>query len=164
MRASYRAALSIPIAGYLAIAGVAAPNAFGAPIGAAVDTQIATSLRLSPSQYRQTIADIFDDSIKIDGRFEPEQRDQGLLAIGERTGNITDSGLRSYYDLAQSIAAQVVDSQHRSTLIGCTPRSQTERDDACARSFFARVGPLLHRRPISDAEVEERVAAAGSAT
>ena len=45
----------------------------------------ATSLRLSPSQYRLTIADIFDDSIKISGRFEPEQRDQGLLAIGART-------------------------------------------------------------------------------
>ena len=35
------------------------------------DGSMATSLLMSPSQYRQTIADIFGHSIRIDGRFEP---------------------------------------------------------------------------------------------
>src|SRR5579872_2680740 len=125
------------LSGVLAIAGLAAlSSAFGAD---AVSPADATSLKLSPSQYKLTISDVFGESIKVDGRFEPEQRDQGLLAIGARTSNITDAGLESYDDNALSIAAQVVDARHRTTLIGCTPATATGRDDACARQFFSRV-------------------------
>jgi hypothetical protein len=135
--------------------------ALAAPSG--TSSQMATSLRLSPSQYRQTIADIFGHSIKIEGRFEPEERDQGLLAIGARTANINDSGFESYVNLARGIAAQVVDERHRGILIGCRPQSLTGRDDACARAFFARVGPLIDRGPLADAQLQERVAMAGQA-
>ena len=62
---------------------------------------------------------------RISGRFEPEQRDQGLLAIGARTENITDSGLEAYDEIARGVAAQVVDARHRAALIGCKPRSET---------------------------------------
>jgi len=153
------------IAGALALMGMAAlPCALGAssPGAAPADTELATSLRLSPSQYKLTIADIFDESIRISGRFEPEQRDQGLLAIGARTGNITDSALEAYDEIARGVAAQVVDPRHRAALIGCTPHHENARDDGCARSFFSRVGPLLYRRPLESDEIDERVQAAGN--
>ena len=146
-------------AGVLPLVGIAAlPSAVAAPSSA----DMATSMRLSPSQYELTIADIFGDSIRVGGRFEPELRDQGMLAIGERTSNISDSGLEAYDEIARDVAAQVVDERHRAELIGCKPRSDGARDDQCARSFFARVGPLLYRRPLSEDEIEARVAAAGT--
>lgn len=164
MTARYRGCWSILIGGALSIMSVAAaPSAAaGSSPEAAADTEMRASLRLSTSQYRFTIADIFDQSITISGRFEPEQRDQGLLAIGARTQNITDSGLEAYDEIARGVAAQVVDERHRAVLIGCTPRSPTGRDDACARSFFARVGPLLYRRPLTEDETQDRIEAAGA--
>lgn len=160
--------LSIVVAAVLPLVGTAAQPPSIATQGASAATppaegQFATTLRLSPSQYRQTITDIFDDSIRIEGRFEPELRDQGLLAIGARVENFTDSGLESYNHIGRGIAAQVVDPRHRATLIGCVPRSENGRDDACAQAFFARVGPLLFRRPLTDDEVQRRVTAAGMA-
>jgi Protein of unknown function (DUF1592)/Protein of unknown function (DUF1588)/Protein of unknown function (DUF1595)/Protein of unknown function (DUF1585)/Protein of unknown function (DUF1587) len=124
-------------------------------------TEIPTSLRLSPSQYKQTIWDIFGESIHVSGRFEPEQRDHGLLAIGARTTNLTDGGFQSYDEIAREVSEQVVDPRHRGGLIGCTPRSETGRDDSCARNFFSRVGTLLYRRPLTRDEINISVRAAG---
>jgi hypothetical protein len=150
------------IGGMLPIVTVAMlSSASAAPTAQAADTEMATSLRLSPSQYKLTIADIFDESIRISGRFEPEQRDQGLLAIGARTENITDSGLEAYDEIARGVATQVVDQRHRAALIGCKPHNENARDDGCARTFFSRVGPLLYRRPLETDEIDERVQAAG---
>lgn len=164
MRASYYRRLATAVTAVSAIAGVAAlPSAVAAPGSASADAEMATSLRLSPSQYELTIGDIFGDSIRIAGRFEPEQRDQGLLAIGARSQNITDSGLESYDDIALGIAGQVVDARHRTTLLGCAPSAEASRDDACARSFFTSVGSLLYRRPLTDDEVQRRIEAAGMA-
>lgn len=140
----------------------AAPAASTAPTPAAGDMPLA--LRLSPSQYRQSILDIFGPSITITGTFEPETRVQGLLAIGARESNVSDSGLESYDNIARGIADQVVDERHRATYLGCTPRDATSSDDACARSFFARVGPMLYRRPLSGDEIQARVNAAAVAT
>src|ERR1700722_9948123 len=99
MRARVGWRLSTLIAGVLPVIGaVGLPSAVAAPAGPGASTEMATSLLLSASQYKRTIADIFGDSIKIDGRFEPEQRDQGMLAIGARTENVSDSGVESYDD------------------------------------------------------------------
>ncbi len=161
MKPSRGERLSMLIAGaFTLVAVMALPRVLAAP-AAGADNEIATSLRLSPSQYKLTIADIFDDSIRISGRFEPEQRDQGMLAIGARTENITDSGLEAYDEIARGVATQVVDERHRAALIGCQPHAQNTRDDACARTFFSRLAPLLYRRPLSADEIEERVEAAG---
>jgi len=116
---------------------------------------------LSSSQYRQSIADIFGGSIEVNGRFEPEQRDKGLLAIGARTTNVTDGGVQAFDEIAMEVSAEVVDMDHRSALLGCKPRSDKSRDDGCARIFFSRVGPLLYRRPLARNEVDEVVQAAG---
>lgn len=127
---------------------------------AGVPQDIPWSLRLSPSQYRQSIADIFGNSITITGRFEPETREEGLLAIGARKSNITDTGLQRYDELARGIASQVVDEQHRALLIPCEPKDAKGPDDACAGKFFARAGRLLYRRPLTKEEVVQKVKAA----
>ena len=164
MRVGYRWKLLVSIASAaLLVSSAHLPHAVAADADPAANMDGATTVRLSPSQYRQTIADVFDSAIEINGRFEPEQREDGLLAIGARTENFTDSGFQSYYNIARDVAAQVVDPRHRATLIGCAPRAANRRDDQCARAFFARVTPLLYRRDVSDAEVKRRVAAAGMA-
>ena len=156
--------LSTAIAGMLLLTGTAtstpaAEKAAAAP--AATDQSV--TIRLSPSQYRQTIADLFGSAVRVNGRFEPEQRDQGLLAIGARVENFTDSGFEVYYRIGRDIAGQVVDEKHRKTLIGCEPKNEAARDDQCAKQFFSRLGPALYRRPLTDAEVNRSVVAAGTA-
>jgi len=145
------------IAYAVSASGAASPKPAAAP--GAVE-EMPTSLRLSPSQYKQTIADVFGESVEVKGRFEPEQRDKGLLAIGARTTNVTDGGFQSYDEIARDVAASIVDPEHRS-LIGCTPRSETKRDDKCATAFFSRVAPMLYRRPFSRSEISDIVKTAG---
>jgi len=45
--------------------------------------------RIAESQYRHTIADVFGPQIKINARFEPEKREERLLAIGSAQLSLT---------------------------------------------------------------------------
>jgi hypothetical protein len=49
--------------------------------GEAIKIKVALR-RITETQYRHTIADVFGPSIKINARFEPEKRVDRLLAIG----------------------------------------------------------------------------------
>jgi hypothetical protein len=120
-------------------------------------------VRISPSQYEQSVADIFGTSINVTGRFEPEVRDEGLMALGDRKASITDTGLERYDDLARAIAAQVVNEKHRSALISCRPRDPKAADDACTRVFVTTVGRLVYRRALKDSEIDRKVRAAAQA-
>ena len=120
--------------------------------------------RLTPEQYKHTIADIFGSTIKIGGWFEPDIREDGLLAVGAGRVSVTASGLEQYDLIARSIAAQVVDEKHRATLIACKPASATDADDACAGQFLGKAGRLLYRRPLTDDELKTQVAVANAAT
>jgi hypothetical protein len=140
---------------------VAASAALAAPATPEQETPLA--LRISPTEYRQTIADIFGPTIAVNVRFEPETRVDGLLAIGARKVSITDTGLERYDDTARAIAAQVVDAEHRDTFVHCIPKSSAERDDTCARSFISTTGRLLYRRKLQSGEVERLVQVAGEA-
>ena len=51
--------------------------------------------RITETQYRRTIADVFGAGIKINARFEPEKREEGLLAIGNAELSLTSSGFLS---------------------------------------------------------------------
>ena len=119
--------------------------------------------RLRPDQYRRIIADVFGPAIKIEGRFEPDVRDDGLFAIGTGHVGITSTGLEQYDGMARGIAAQVVSEEHRSTLIPCKPASDTAPDGDCATRFFKKAGPLLYRRPLTPDELSDAVALAGAA-
>src|ERR1700722_13966651 len=120
--------------------------------------------RLTQEQYRQIIHDVFGPTVTLGGRFEPDVRDAGLLAVGASQVSVTAAGLEQYDRMARSIAAQVVDEQHRALLIPCKPASAMAPDDACAKSFLSKVGKLLYRRPLTQHELDAEVAAANAAT
>jgi Protein of unknown function (DUF1592)/Protein of unknown function (DUF1588)/Protein of unknown function (DUF1595)/Protein of unknown function (DUF1585)/Protein of unknown function (DUF1587) len=117
--------------------------------------------RLTEPEYRQIIADVFGTTIKVPGRFEPDVRDNGLIAVGTSRESVAGTGLEQYDLTARGIAAQVVDDAHRATLIPCTPAKATEKDDACATQFIARTGRLLFRRPLTQGELQTQVKDAG---
>ncbi len=127
----------------------------------AADTVVAadkpTSMRISSSQYRRTISDIFGPSIVITARFESETRENGLLAIGALNNSVSEDGFERYHEIAKDVATQVTNKSHRNVLIPCAPKSATTSDDACARKFLSAAGRLLYRRPLQKAEIQALV-------
>jgi hypothetical protein len=119
--------------------------------------------RLTEEQYRLVIADLFGKDIKIAGHFDPLNRTGGLLEIGASRAAITSSAFEQYDGIARQVAAQVVDQDHRDVLVPCSPASEAGPDPACARAFFARIGPLLYRRPLEAKTLEKVVEVAGNA-
>jgi hypothetical protein len=113
--------------------------------------------RITESQYRHTIADVFGSDIQINSRFEPEKRDEGLLAIGTPQLSLTSSGFEQYFALASSIAEQAMSENRRDAVVGCRPADAAKGDEACARRFVASCGERLFRRPLTDIEVATRL-------
>jgi len=81
--------------------------------------------RITETQYRHTIADVFGPEIKINARFEPEKREEGLLAIGSARLSLTSSGFEQYFALASSISDQVIgqalSEKQRAASVPCKP-------------------------------------------
>jgi hypothetical protein len=106
--------------------------------------------RITETQYRHTIADVFGPGIEISARFEPEKREEGLLALGSAQLSLTSSGFEQYFVLASAIAKQVADRD----------RADQCKSNECARQFVAKYGELLFRRPLTDQELAARSAVA----
>lgn len=177
MSANTSSLRQIAIRGGIVLAGVAliglALMMVGSSIGHKGQTHTAEPVaqnvvvalrRLTPEQYRLMIADVFGPTVKIDGRFEPGVREDGLLAVGASEISVTETGLEQYDSLARSIATQVVDTRHRDGLIPCKPVSEASADDGCATRFFSEIAPLLYRRSPRADETERLAAAARRAT
>jgi Protein of unknown function (DUF1592)/Protein of unknown function (DUF1588)/Protein of unknown function (DUF1595)/Protein of unknown function (DUF1585)/Protein of unknown function (DUF1587) len=125
--------------------------------------QIKVALRrLTESQYRHTIADVFGPEIKINARFEPEQRVDMLLAIGSAQLSLTSSGFEQYFALASSVSDQVLSEKQRTTSVPCKPADATRGDDSCARLFLESYGERLFRRPLTQAEISARLRTAST--
>jgi hypothetical protein len=120
-------------------------------------------LRLMTSeQYLNTLGYVFGPNVKPDVRFAPLQRTDGLLGVGTSIAGVTAGQMEVYQKTAASVAAQVVNTENRKYLISCTPKSETARDDACARTFLTKVSRLLYRRPLEEKRVDQWVAEAGA--
>ena len=120
--------------------------------------------RLTESQYRNSIADIFGADILVQGKFEPDRRVGGLLAASSTTLSITPAGFEGYAKIADGIASQVVDEKHRAKLISCTPKAVAAPDRECARQIIEHYGSLLFRRPLTQEDLKARLDAADSVT
>src|SRR5215813_13641707 len=96
--------------------------------------------RITETQYRHTIADVFGPEIKINARFEPEQRVDRLLAIGSAQLSLTSSGFEQYFALASSISDQVLGEKQRAVSVACKPAHRAQSDEACARLFIETYG------------------------
>ena len=131
-----------------------APDARGGPVA---------MRRLTQSQYRNAIADVFGPEIEVAGRFEPDNRREGLIAVGSAFVTVSPSGFEQYEAIARSIAAQVVSPAHRDRLVPCRPESESRPDAACTEAFLREIGPRLLRRPLEAADLPARISAAGQA-
>ncbi len=120
--------------------------------------------RLTETQYRNSIADIFGPGIVVQGKFEPDRRIAGLLAAGSTTLSISPSGFEAYTKMADGIARQVVDEKNRAKLLACAPKSTTAPDRDCAGQIISRYGAQLFRRPLTADEMKSRLDAADAAT
>jgi len=110
--------------------------------------------RLTAQQFRNSIAVAFGPDIRISGRLEPDQRVDGLVAVGSSRASISPAGFGQYVAIGQDIAAQVTDKAHRGALIGCQPRDVARFDEACARQVFSSYGMKLFRRPLEREELK----------
>lgn len=116
--------------------------------------------RITESQYRHIVADVFGADIKIEARFEPERREDGLLALGSAELSLTSSGFEQYFALGSAIANQALDDKRREEMVGCRPQDPARSDAACARAFIERYGELLFRRPLIEVEIQPRLKSA----
>ena len=115
--------------------------------------------RLNAAQYRTAIAEAFGGDIEVTGRFEPEVRRSGLLAVGNAQVTVSAAGFEGYEALARNIAEQVVAPERRERL-PCRPVADAAPDDRCTAAFVREAGSRLLRRELRAADVEPRVAAA----
>lgn len=120
--------------------------------------------RLTETQYRASIADIFAADIPITGRFEKPLRADGLIAIGTGQAGMSPFAVEQYDASAQGIAATVLSKKRRGQFLKCGPQNPTVFDQPCARTFVAEKGRLLFRRKLTHAEVAKYVALADRAT
>ena len=148
--------------------GVAAVAAWLSGVGFAADATGGGTpgmRRLTDDQYRNAITDVFGEDIEYAGRFDPVLRPtHGLQVQGVSQIAVSPAGFEQYDKVGRTIAAQAVDERHRPLLVGCTPRTATLPDDACATAFFRRTGAVLFRRPLKAADVQLYVTAARQAT
>ncbi|MBX7198855.1 MAG: DUF1592 domain-containing protein [Rhodospirillaceae bacterium] len=119
-----------------------------------------TMRRLSGEQYQNVIHDVFGPTIELGGRFEPDLRVNGLLAVGSGDVSITAAGIEQYDLMARRIASQIVDEKRRDMMLRCKPANVAAADDACAAQVMARVGRILYRRPLTQTELQAYVTAA----
>jgi hypothetical protein len=119
--------------------------------------------RLTESQYRASVADIFGPDVPIVGRFERGLRADGLLAVGTGQAGISSFSFEQYDASAQGVAAAVVSEARRGTLVPCQPRSESGFDAACAQQFVQHYGEALFRRPLTREETNRYVRAARDA-
>jgi hypothetical protein len=129
--------------------------------GRALPVKVAVR-RITESQYRHTIADVFGPEIKINARFEPEKREQGLLAVGNAQLSLTSSGFEQYFALASSISDQVLSEKQRGASVPCRPADPAQTDEGCVRQFIDRYGVRLFRRPLTESETLARIKAAST--
>src|SRR3546814_16934169 len=74
------------------------PDAVGGP---------AVMRRLTESEYRATVADIFGADIPIPARFEQGLRNEGLVAVGTSLSGMSPFSIEQYDAAAQGVAAAV---------------------------------------------------------
>ncbi len=116
--------------------------------------------RITADQYRQTIADVFGSDIRVVGRFEPDARRDGLLAVGTAWVSVTPAGFEQYDSIARRIAAQVVAPENRERFVPCTPADPALPDGDCSEQFIRKFGPRLLRRPLDEEDVARHLAIA----
>lgn len=115
---------------------------------------------MTQEQYVNSLGYIFGPDLRVDTRFAPMRRTDGLLANGAAFAGVTSAQLEQYQRTASLVSGAVVDAEHRDFLIPCKPKDEKAADDACAAKFLAATGRLLYRKPLEQEKVDHFVAEA----
>lgn len=150
------AALMVGSAGLYGCATQSASNSSAVASADASAPRVVAMRRINETQYRHAVTDIFGP-VEVKGRFEPEKRLHGLLAIGAGEISISSLGFQQYYAMARQISDQMLAPKAIETSVPCKPADPKAADDACAEAFVRKYGTSLFRRTITDAEVATRV-------
>src|SRR5215472_1837347 len=151
-----RVSLQIRVQAALFLIFVISGGAIAAAAPPADDSYLVSLRRLTEQEYRNSIADIFGKEVEVRGSFEPTKRSNGLEAISTALLSVTPVGFESFNKMADDIAAQVTAEKYRAKL-PCAPKDPKVPDDACAGKILSHYGLLLFRRPLTDAELDNRV-------
>jgi hypothetical protein len=144
--------LAVPFLSLTLLASLAG----GESASAAPSGQVASMRRLTQTEYRNSIADIFGKEIEVRGAFEPTIRIAGLQSTSTGVLSVTPVGFESFSSMADSIATQVVAEKYRAKL-PCKPKSDKAPDDACTGQVLNQYGRMLFRRPLSSDETKNAV-------
>jgi len=109
---------------------------------------------MNQDQYINSLGYIFGPDLRVDTRFAPMRRTDGLLASGAAFAGVTAAQLEQYQRTASLVSGAVVDTEHRDFLIPCKPKDEKAADAACATQFLSATGRLLYRKPLEKAKVE----------
>lgn len=108
--------------------------------------------RLTVAQYGNAIRELFGNDINVPTAIEADASMDGFVAIGASVSTISPSGVEKYEKSAFAIAQQVIaDDAHKSVVLQCKPTGPN--DAACAKDTVTRLGRLVYRRPLTDAEI-----------
>ena len=161
----FRIAEKIKLSAQVSLILVLNALSFNLTAQTSIDDERITFVRLTAEQYRNSIRDIFGDSIEITGNaIAAGVREAGLMAVGGRRLTLSSSEVESYEVLALDVASQVMSPSRRNTLIPCRPENENVFDGDCAREFISTVGFHLFRRPLSEYEIGSYSAMASKAT
>ena len=162
---NFRIAKEIKLSLTASLALVVSALPFNSAAQSSIDEDQITFVKLTAEQYRNSIRDIFGESIQISGDAASSGvRVAGLMSVGGRRLTLSTSEVESYEVLALDIASQVLSPSRRKTLIPCGPQDENAIDNACASEFISTVGLHLFRRPLSEDEIENYNAMARAAT
>ena len=161
----FRIAEKIKLSAQVSLILVLNALSFNLTAQTSIDDERITFVRLTAEQYRNSIRDIFGDSIEITGNaIAAGVREAGLMAVGGRRLTLSSSEVESYEVLALDVASQVMSPSRRNTLIPCRSENENVFDGDCAREFISTVGFHLFRRPLSEYEIGSYSAMASKAT
>jgi len=109
--------------------------------------------RLTESQYRATIADIFGPDVPIVARFGRELRADNMIAIGTSKAGISPFSLEQYDNAAAGIVDFIFAPENRARFMVCKPGADSDFDEQCARTTIEHYGSKLFRRPLREEQI-----------
>ncbi len=118
-----------------------------------------TLRRLTTEQYRNSVRDLFGESVILPTELEPDLQSDGLYAEGAALAGLSALGVEQYEDAAYDLAIQMVDPAIHDRLVPCTPSATV--DPTCAEQALSAFARRAWRRAPNAAELEVLVRLAG---
>ena len=107
--------------------------------------------RLTSTQYKNTISDLFGPDIVVPVISEPDTMMGGYLSVGASSSTYTPRGVESVEAASFGIAKQIVENEDLlDNVLPCTPVDHT--DASCAQELISDLGKKLWRRSLSEEE------------